>query len=146
MATHPPSQDWSHQTQVNTRLPNVTAHSSCRIFKGQEVVADSGNVIDKTLKGGRLGVLCFSQEQLIWSDLSYNCRERLPQEVYNELSQEEQNEVSSLCSRLVILSRSRLTNSCPGGLWETRRDGRTTRKPLGQGLQGGEPQGLGLRL
>ena len=96
MAAHPPSQDWSHQTQVNTRLPNVAKHSPCRIFKGTEVVADSVNVIDNTLKGGRLGVFCFSQEQLIWSDLSYNCRERLPQEVYNELTPEEQNEVSSL--------------------------------------------------
>merc|ERR1712210_186133 len=56
-----------------------------RIFKGQEVVADSGNVIDNTLKGGRLGVFCFSQEQLIWSDLSYNCREKLPHEVYEQL-------------------------------------------------------------
>jgi len=64
-----------------------------RIFKGQEVVADSGNVIENTLKGGRLGVFCFSQEQLIWSDLAYNCRERLPQEVYDELSPAEQNQV-----------------------------------------------------
>jgi len=64
-----------------------------RIFKGQEVVADSGNVIENTLKGGRLGVFCFSQEDLIWSDLSYNCRQKLPEEVYNELSPEEQNEV-----------------------------------------------------
>jgi syndecan 4 len=64
-----------------------------RIFKGQEVVADSGNIFDDTLKGGRLGVFCFSQEQLIWSDLSYNCREKLPEEVYNELSPELQNKV-----------------------------------------------------
>merc|ERR1719228_83570 len=40
-----------------------------RIFKGRQVVADSGNQFDNTLKGGgRLGVFCFSQEQLIWSD------------------------------------------------------------------------------
>jgi len=64
-----------------------------RIFKGRKLVVDSGNVIDNTLKGGRLGVFCFSQEQLIWSDLSYNCREKLPQEVYDDLSPNKQNKV-----------------------------------------------------
>ena len=84
-------------------------------------MADSGNVIENSLKGGRLGVFCFSQEQLIWSDLAYNCRERLPQEVYDELSPAEQNQVFLLMfSRLAILSRLRWTSSWPGGLSETQ--------------------------
>lgn len=37
------------------------------------MVADSGNIYDNTLKGGRLGVFCFSQEMIIWSDLVYRC-------------------------------------------------------------------------
>jgi Thrombospondin C-terminal region. len=37
------------------------------------MVADSGNIYDSTLKGGRLGVFCFSQEMIIWSDLVYRC-------------------------------------------------------------------------
>lgn len=44
-----------------------------RIFDGDQMVADSGNIFDTTLKGGRLGVFCFSQEMIIWSDLVYRC-------------------------------------------------------------------------
>jgi thrombospondin 2/3/4/5 len=33
-----------------------------RIYDGESMVADSGNIYDSTLKGGRLGVFCFSQE------------------------------------------------------------------------------------
>lgn len=44
-----------------------------RIFDGANMVADSGNVYDTTLKGGRLGVYCYSQEMIIWSDLVYRC-------------------------------------------------------------------------
>ena len=32
-----------------------------RIFEGENMVADSDNVFDGSLKGGRLGVFCFSQ-------------------------------------------------------------------------------------
>ena len=42
-------------------------------FEETELVADSGNVYDFELKGGRLGVFCFSQEMVIWSDLVYRC-------------------------------------------------------------------------
>ena len=38
------------------------------------MIADSGNIVDDgadSLKGGRLGVYCDSQEQIIWSALSY---------------------------------------------------------------------------
>lgn len=37
------------------------------------MIADTGNVFDSTLKGGRLGVFSFSQEMIIWSDLVYRC-------------------------------------------------------------------------
>lgn len=56
-----------------------------RIFEGENMVADSGNIYDSTLKGGRLGVFCFSQEAIIWSDLVYRCNENVPESVYNEL-------------------------------------------------------------
>lgn len=41
------------------------------------MVADSGNIYDSTLKGGRLGVFCFSQEMIIWSDLVYRCNGKI---------------------------------------------------------------------
>ena len=42
------------------------------------MVADSGNIFDGTLKGGRLGVFCFSQEMIIWSDLVRNIEWFMP--------------------------------------------------------------------
>ncbi|RXG70279.1 Cartilage oligomeric matrix protein [Armadillidium vulgare] len=57
-----------------------------RIFEGENRVADSGNIFDDTLKGGRLGVFCFSQEMIIWSDLVYRCNDHVPEAIYNMLS------------------------------------------------------------
>lgn len=37
------------------------------------MVADSNVVVDTTMRGGRLGVFCFSQENIIWSNLRYRC-------------------------------------------------------------------------
>lgn len=37
------------------------------------MVADTGVVLDTTMRGGRLGVFCFSQENIIWSNLRYRC-------------------------------------------------------------------------
>lgn len=56
-----------------------------RIFEGENMVADSGNIFDGRLKGGRLGVFCFSQESIIWSDLVYRCNEAVPAAVYYDL-------------------------------------------------------------
>ena len=43
------------------------------LFEETNLVADSGNVYDATLRGGKLGVFSFSQEGVIWSDLVYRC-------------------------------------------------------------------------
>lgn len=83
-----------------------------RIFDGENMVADSGNIYDNTLKGGRLGVFCFSQEMIIWSDLVYRCNgkihkipetstrliyyqstENVPETIYRELPPRLQKEV-----------------------------------------------------
>lgn len=52
------------------------------IKTGDKVVADSGKVIDSTLKGGKLGVFAFSQENIIYSQLNYNCNETIPWDYY----------------------------------------------------------------
>jgi hypothetical protein len=44
-----------------------------RIFKGPTLVADSGNIYNSDIKGGRLGVYCFSQESVIWTSIGYAC-------------------------------------------------------------------------
>lgn len=47
--------------------------SRVRFYEGASLVADSGVVIDTSMRGGRLGVFCFSQENIIWSNLRYRC-------------------------------------------------------------------------
>uniref|UniRef100_A0A4W5PX82 Thrombospondin 4a n=1 Tax=Hucho hucho TaxID=62062 RepID=A0A4W5PX82_9TELE len=44
-----------------------------RFYEGPNLVADSGVKIDNSMRGGRLGVFCFSQENIIWSNLKYRC-------------------------------------------------------------------------
>ncbi|XP_022106207.1 cartilage oligomeric matrix protein-like [Acanthaster planci] len=49
-----------------------------RLYEGDALVADSGYLIDTTLRGGRLGLFCFSQESIIWARLSYKCNKEIP--------------------------------------------------------------------
>jgi len=40
------------------------------------VLTDSGDVYDTTLTGGRLGMLVFGQQDVIWSRLEARCADR----------------------------------------------------------------------
>uniref|UniRef100_A0A8C5N8Y8 Thrombospondin-4-B-like n=1 Tax=Gouania willdenowi TaxID=441366 RepID=A0A8C5N8Y8_GOUWI len=51
-----------------------------RFYEGTDLVADSGVTIDTTMRGGRLGVFCFSQENIIWSNLRYRCNDTIPED------------------------------------------------------------------
>lgn len=58
--------------------PCSSKYSAClgcrvRFYEGQQMVADTGIIIDTTMRGGRLGVFCFSQENIIWANLRYRC-------------------------------------------------------------------------
>lgn len=57
------------------RAPNHSSLLPCRVrfYEGPELVADSNVVLDTTMRGGRLGVFCFSQENIIWANLRYRC-------------------------------------------------------------------------
>ena len=55
-----------------------------KVWEEGNLLLDTGDLIDSsnaTLKGGRLGVFCMSQEDITWSALSYrlviNCGQRL---------------------------------------------------------------------
>ena len=55
-----------------------------KLWEGEEMIADSGNLVDDgedSLRGGRLGVYCDSQEGIIWSALSYRCSDTLPSDL-----------------------------------------------------------------
>ncbi|XP_014469756.1 PREDICTED: cartilage oligomeric matrix protein [Dinoponera quadriceps] len=83
----PKKYGWQKRTSYRWHLLYRPQISLIRFWlhEGMRLVADSGNIYDSTYKGGRLGVYCFSQEKIIWSDLLYKCTETVPQSVWNEL-------------------------------------------------------------
>uniref|UniRef100_A0A8C7M6L6 Thrombospondin 3a n=1 Tax=Oncorhynchus kisutch TaxID=8019 RepID=A0A8C7M6L6_ONCKI len=71
---------WRDKTSYRWQLshrPQV-GYIRVKLYEGTEMVADSGVVIDTTMRGGRLGVFCFSQENIIWSNLRYRCNDTVP--------------------------------------------------------------------
>ncbi|KAK2835360.1 hypothetical protein Q5P01_015844 [Channa striata] len=55
-------------------------HRPGSLLRGSKMVADTGVIIDATMRGGRLGVFCFSQENIIWANLRYRCNDTLPED------------------------------------------------------------------
>ena len=47
-----------------------------QVKQGETVLTDSGDVYDTTLTGGRLGMLVFGQQDVIWSRLEARCADR----------------------------------------------------------------------
>lgn len=92
----PQNAGWSENTAYRWTLIHRPKIGLIRlqIYQGDRVVTDSGNQFDLSLKGGRLGVFCFSQEAIIWSDLIYRCNDALPPAVYDELPEELQKMIS----------------------------------------------------
>ncbi|KAL6437051.1 hypothetical protein ACFW04_004985 [Cataglyphis niger] len=63
------------------------------LYQGTQLVTDSGNLFDSTLQGGKIGVYCFSQAGIIWSDLLYKCEETVPRSIWDELPDKLKKEV-----------------------------------------------------
>ncbi|XP_076289323.1 cartilage oligomeric matrix protein-like [Lasioglossum baleicum] len=66
---------WKPRTTYRWQLIHRPRNGLIRfqLYQGANLIADSGDLHDATLKGGRLGVYCFSQEQITWSNLEYRC-------------------------------------------------------------------------
>jgi len=73
---------WKDRTSYRWELshrPEV-GYIRLKMYEGTKLAADSGTIFDDTIKGGRLGVFCFSQEKIIWSNLEYKCNETVPED------------------------------------------------------------------
>ncbi|XP_069009453.1 cartilage oligomeric matrix protein [Embiotoca jacksoni] len=73
---------WKDKTSYRWFLQHRPADGYIRVrfFEGPQMVADTGVIIDVTMRGGRLGVFCFSQENIIWANLRYRCNDTLPED------------------------------------------------------------------
>uniref|UniRef100_A0AAQ5Z5N0 Cartilage oligomeric matrix protein n=1 Tax=Amphiprion ocellaris TaxID=80972 RepID=A0AAQ5Z5N0_AMPOC len=73
---------WKDKTSYRWFLQHRPAEGYIRVrfYEGTQMVADTGVIIDATMRGGRLGVFCFSQENIIWANLRYRCNDTLPED------------------------------------------------------------------
>uniref|UniRef100_A0A667I6C6 Thrombospondin-3 n=1 Tax=Lynx canadensis TaxID=61383 RepID=A0A667I6C6_LYNCA len=80
--TDPRNVGWRDKTSYRWQLlhrPQV-GYIRVKLYEGPQLVADSGVIIDTAMRGGRLGVFCFSQENIIWSNLQYRCNDTVPED------------------------------------------------------------------
>ncbi|XP_073716736.1 thrombospondin-4a [Misgurnus anguillicaudatus] len=73
---------WKDKVSYRWNLKHRPQEGYMRVkfYEGTDLVADSGVVIDTSMRGGRLGVFCFSQENIIWSNLRYRCNDTIPED------------------------------------------------------------------
>jgi len=78
----PLEQGWKPKTAYRWELTHRPSIGliRIRILDGTSVASDSGYIVDKTFKGGKLGVLVFSQKEIVFSDLQYKCSEKVPRD------------------------------------------------------------------
>ena len=68
-----------HKILITSQLNLLTLNSIILKFVVENYIQILGPIYDKTISGGRLGVLDFSQENVIWSNLNYRCNDTIPQ-------------------------------------------------------------------
>ena len=69
---------WQHKTSYKYQIVHLPDANLIRlkVWENGVLIVDSGDIIDDSedsLKGGKLGVFCDSQEKVRWSALSYKC-------------------------------------------------------------------------
>ncbi|XP_035671993.1 thrombospondin-3b-like [Branchiostoma floridae] len=71
---------WSDQTAYRWELKHLPDIGLIRLklYSGRQLMVDSGNVHDVSLRGGRVGVYCYSQQDVIWADLVTKCEDNVP--------------------------------------------------------------------
>merc|ERR1712126_465929 len=75
--TLPTSNGWNYDTSIRFNIVHLPDQNIIRlkIWEGSSLVIDSGDINDPSsnLQGGRLGVYCDSQPNILWSNLKYRC-------------------------------------------------------------------------
>ncbi|XP_027036695.1 cartilage oligomeric matrix protein-like isoform X2 [Pocillopora damicornis] len=73
---------WKDETDHEFRLMHRPSIGLIKlvVYVEGEILVDTGYIIDKTLKGGKVGMYVFSQGQVLWKNLSYRCSETIPED------------------------------------------------------------------
>ncbi|KAJ7380253.1 hypothetical protein OS493_010968 [Desmophyllum pertusum] len=72
----PKGHGWQDKKAYRWQLVYLPSKSTMRLKiwrKHNKVMIDSGEIKDPDIGGGRLGVMCFSQEKVMWSAISTRC-------------------------------------------------------------------------
>ena len=67
---------WNYDTSYRFHITHIPDQGIIRLklYEGATLLHDSGDIIDngeQALRGGRMGVFCYSQQDITWSALSY---------------------------------------------------------------------------
>lgn len=84
----PKEKGWEDETDYDWELIHRPKKGLIRLklFLKGEIFVDTGYIIDKTLRGGRVGFYVFSQSHVIWKNLSYRCNDRMPSDYQPQIS------------------------------------------------------------